>query len=1071
MVTLRTELIKLAHRNPSIRGDLLPVIKRYADTRPTEDVIKSNDATTTPEELSEIAGRSKDYRTLGLVARHNNTPPSVLADLSINEDGGVRAMVAKNPKTPVDVLRKLYKDSDKNVIKNLATNPSTPVDILKDIVENSTINGITDDILYNHSLPSKLIESIYGNDPHFHANLTRYASNPNTPPEILGKMVGRYADYVDRALVENPSTPKESITAALDKYKFSGTLAKTVATYSSDLSLLKYLLDMGETGPNLVYASMAANPAATTDILMELLSKVDGLKPSLARTCRDQKVLATLAKDKDHNIRMLVARNQSTSIAIIKTLSKDRSQEVSEFATRRLFHLDPSLKEFKGDPKIIKKSLTSEQSEKVISGMDSLGDKESYSWGEVSKALGVPSLPGPAQKEIIALKDKSGRVDTGKLKETVTKLVGGKHMYDIGIDAYSGVQTIHPKKKTSVIQINASQEFWAAVESSGDQEVVKRYMNWINGYDSGHPVEKGKTIAWARVTDFGKQKTLIVEELQSDVCSGKAIEAFVRSSDDKASTSATLSSLRKMVGDWEFSALQAVKRFAEHKGYQTLYMVPGSVKSRGNKRSIGYESGSDSALKRIYDEIPAKVGFHLVPKVSLPEWLQKPLKDEDSMWVISTHQMKVGKIDEKSLRSALIRLAHAKPELRKHLLPIIKKSNDEKVNLAHDPSTPIGVLAELARDPKDNVRALVARNPSTPPEVLVELARDPNDSVRAWVAGNKSTPVWVLAELAKDPKDNVRTWVARNGSIPVGIMAELARDPKDNVRIEVVRNLSAPISILVTLSEDTSGVVSEAATRRLYKVDPSLKEFKGDPKVFHKLLNPEQIEKLVKDNSSLPEKASYSWGEVSKALNVPSLPKEVQLSLSGLKDKSGRVDYNALKGVVTKLVGGSHRYDIGLDAYSGAQTIHPKKKTSVIQLNISGEFEAKLESSPDYDVIENYINWITGYNSGHPVEKGKTIAWVRVTDFPENKTLIIEELQSDISNSKAISLYCDHNTVDPSSIRSLIDIVGEWEYCALRAVKQFAEHKGYQTLYMVPGSVKAKGNKRSEGYESGSDSA
>ena len=378
-------------------------------------------------------------------------------------------------------------------------------------------------------------------------------------------------------------------------------------------------------------------------------------------------------------------------------------------------------------------------------------------------------------------------------------------------------------------------------------------------------------------------------------------------------------------------------------------------------------------------------------------------------------------MDEKALRSAVIRLASSKPELRGHLLPILKKasSTDMKIHQAYNKSAPPEALAELAKDLNDDVRVGVAKNRSTPPEILAELAKDPSVMIRAEVANNPLTPA----------------------------------------------------SLLRVLADDKSEKVSEVAIRRLYKVDQSLKEFKGDPKIFHKLLNHEQAEKFVKGHSSLPEKDSYSWGEISKALNVPSLPKEVQSALSGLKDKSGRVDAGKLKETVTKLVGGSHQYDIGLGAYSGVQTIHPKKKTDVIQLNISSEFEARLRLDPDYENIENYMIWLTGDDSGHPVERGKTVAWARVTDFPENETLIIEELQSDICNSKAINGYYGSDEADSSSIKSLINMVGDWEYCALQAVKRFAEHNGYKTIYMVPGSVKAKGNNRSKGYESGEDSA
>ena len=60
------------------------------------------------------------------------------------------------------------------------------------------------------------------------------------------------------------------------------------------------------------------------------------------------------------------------------------------------------------------------------------------------------------------------------------------------------------------------------------------------------------------------------------------------------------------------------------------------------------------------------------------------------------------------------------------------------------------------------VRAKVARNPSTPIDVLTELAKDSDIVVRRRVACNPNTPIDVLTELAKDSDWCVRRNVARN---------------------------------------------------------------------------------------------------------------------------------------------------------------------------------------------------------------------------------------------------------------------------------------------------------------------
>jgi hypothetical protein len=77
------------------------------------------------------------------------------------------------------------------------------------------------------------------------------------------------------------------------------------------------------------------------------------------------------------------------------------------------------------------------------------------------------------------------------------------------------------------------------------------------------------------------------------------------------------------------------------------------------------------------------------------------------------------------------------------------------------------VLEQLAKDEHISVRVAVARNPSAPVGVLEQLAKDYYDmGVHAAVARNPSTPVGVLEQLAKDDDIGVRVAVARNPSTP-----------------------------------------------------------------------------------------------------------------------------------------------------------------------------------------------------------------------------------------------------------------------------------------------------------------
>lgn len=75
---------------------------------------------------------------------------------------------------------------------------------------------------------------------------------------------------------------------------------------------------------------------------------------------------------------------------------------------------------------------------------------------------------------------------------------------------------------------------------------------------------------------------------------------------------------------------------------------------------------------------------------------------------------------------------------------------------ARDTLSSIATLNELAGDPSDEVRLAVAANPSTPPEGLLGLARDTNPQVRLAVAKNPMASEEVLDVIAADRDSQIR---------------------------------------------------------------------------------------------------------------------------------------------------------------------------------------------------------------------------------------------------------------------------------------------------------------------------
>lgn len=72
-----------------------------------------------------------------------------------------------------------------------------------------------------------------------------------------------------------------------------------------------------------------------------------------------------------------------------------------------------------------------------------------------------------------------------------------------------------------------------------------------------------------------------------------------------------------------------------------------------------------------------------------------------------------------------------------------------RVSVAENPSTPVDVLTELAKDSDWEVRVSVAENTNTPADVLMKLAESGNSVVRKNAAGNPQHSRWCVERISK----------------------------------------------------------------------------------------------------------------------------------------------------------------------------------------------------------------------------------------------------------------------------------------------------------------------------------
>ena len=618
MGSLRSSLIRLAHENPAIRSHLIPIIKTADDYKDIEKEAKNPN--TSKERLRELL--REHMFVSDAIAANPNSPPDLLAELATYHDQLTNCNVASNPNTPEQSIRNLWKaikDGDRGEFFSflggcIAKNPSTPPDILRDM---ATLSGSG-----TYGVSDKAI------------------SNPSLPKDIMNVIVDRNKFSEVLALASNPKITDKAIDL-ISKTENVRLLEVLVSNGGLSGEKLDYIARNSNTQnhSNVFYRGLLSNPNILEKTALYLAEK-DGHKTAFYCTFPD--VLELLSNNPDERVRFEVSKNKYTATKTLEKLMGDNSIYVAEKATARMYKINPELKSFKGEKEVYHKLLTPEQAEELVGMFDGLPDKREFSWSEINKGLGVPSLPGPVQKKLINLKNKSGRVSIGPLERIINELVGGEHQYDIYLESYSGMQTLHEGLPTTVLQLDISGPFKSRIESDRNSELIKKYIDHLTGDNSGHPINLGKTIAWVRVTDLPDEGTMVIEELQSDICNSKAMKQFIR---DEEAPSNALDSLRGMVGEWEYCALRAARQYAEHKDYKTIYMVPGSVKSRYNDRENGYGSGDDSALKRIYDTIPEKVGFRKISGKEMPPWLKKVIHGDSEMWCIGTANMKLASKD------------------------------------------------------------------------------------------------------------------------------------------------------------------------------------------------------------------------------------------------------------------------------------------------------------------------------------------------------------------------------------------------------------------------------------------
>ncbi len=233
------------------------------------------------------------------VAKHRNTPASVLEQLAKADDANTRCNVAENPNTPISVLEELITDEYSRVLWAIAQRADTPTELLERLLlrftdpNNQDYQQISYAISYRRELPPNLLELL------MQSNLQEVyqgiATQANLPQAIVERLMAMSNESVLINLARNQSLAAEFLTQ----------LAQNP-------------------NPN-VCSAIVNHPNITPEIWLQLANHTDvSVRQVIAAYSNTPvNILEILARDLDNDVRAKVAKNPNLPVNILEQLARD----------------------------------------------------------------------------------------------------------------------------------------------------------------------------------------------------------------------------------------------------------------------------------------------------------------------------------------------------------------------------------------------------------------------------------------------------------------------------------------------------------------------------------------------------------------------------------------------------------------------------------------------------------------------------------------------------------------------------------------------------------------------------
>jgi HEAT repeat protein/ribosomal protein S8 len=307
-------------KHPNTHPDIL----RQLSTDNNWDVRGSvaQNSNTHPDILRQLSTDNYNY-VRSSVAQNPNTHPDILRQLSTDNNWDVRGSVAKHPNTHPDILRQLSTDNNDYVRNSVAKHPNTHPDILRQL---STDNNwdVRGSVAQNSNTHPDILRQL--STDNYNYVRSSVAQNPNTHPDILRQLSTDNNDYVRSSVAQNPNTHPDILRQlSTDNNDYvRSSVAKHPNTHPDILRQLS-------TDNNWdVRSSVAQNPNTHPDILRQLSTDNNwDVRGSVAQNPNTHPdILRQLSTDNNDYVRSSVAQNPNTHPDILRQLSTDNNDYV-----------------------------------------------------------------------------------------------------------------------------------------------------------------------------------------------------------------------------------------------------------------------------------------------------------------------------------------------------------------------------------------------------------------------------------------------------------------------------------------------------------------------------------------------------------------------------------------------------------------------------------------------------------------------------------------------------------------------------------------------------------------------